>query len=120
MSEVISFIDSKTIKGLSDAEIIGIKKEDYQYDYRKKNPIRNSLTIVLDAKSAMCSTFVKEIILYNYKIIDGKIDFINAWWFSANIIECNKKKRLKLLYRCPNLKIAEITISFDEIRMIND
>lgn len=110
--------DYNTIKGLSDAEIIELKKVTYQYDYKQERPLRNSLKIVFDAKSAMVSTNVEAIIFYNYKIITENSDFVHSWWFASDFIDINGKKGIKISLRHSKSRISEAIILFDELEIV--
>lgn len=55
--------------GLHDAEIVRVEKLAFDYDYRQKNPLRNSLILHLDASQAMFDRAITAIELQNYKIL---------------------------------------------------
>ena len=112
--------DYNIIKGLSDAEIIEIKETTYQYNYKQRNPIRNSLQIIFDSKSAMVSTNVKSIIFYNYKIICENSSFVHSWWFDSDFIDINGKKGLKISFRHSKSVISETIILFDELKIVQE
>lgn len=105
-------------KGLYDSEIIDIKKEDYNYDYRQRRPIRNMFEIVLDAKCAMYDTLVKSISFYNYKIIKGGDDLLHTWWYEDEIAELNGRKQLKLTVRQSKDKFSELILVFDTAEIV--
>lgn len=105
-------------KGLCDAEIIDIKKEDYNYDYRQRCPIRNMFEIVLDAKGAMYDTLVKSIRFYNYKIVRGGEDLLHTWWYDDEITEQGGRKQLKLTSRKSKDKFCELILIFDKAEII--
>ena len=55
--------------GLHDAQILRTEKMEFEYDYRLRNPIRNSLILHLDASQAMFDSRITAIELKNYKIL---------------------------------------------------
>ena len=112
------YTDYKILKGLSDAEIIELKKTIYQYNYKQKIPLRNSLQIIFDSKSAMVSTNVKSIIFYNYRIIYENPNFIHSWWFDSDFIDVQGKKGLKISFRHSKSVISETIILFDELKIV--
>ena len=83
-------------KGLFDAEIIKITQDYFQYDYTEKNPVRSCLTIELDAKAALYDTSVKQIKLYNSKVVSGNIS-VSGWWKEDAIETANGKHTLTLV-----------------------
>ena len=105
-------------KGLYDAEIVDIKKEEYVYDYRQKDPIRNMLEIVLDTRQAMNDSSIKSIRFYNYKIIAGGEDILHAWWYKDEITEFSGRKILKLKLRHSKNKFSETVIAFNTVDVI--
>lgn len=106
------------VKGLYDAEIVDVKKENYIYDYKQKNPTRNMFEIVIEANQAMNDTSIKSIRLYNYKVIAGSEDIVHAWWYEDEITEINGLKKLKLILRHSKGKFSEIIIMFDKMEIV--
>lgn len=67
-------------KGLHDAEIVDCKEITFEYDVKTKNPIRNCLELVIDSTHALFDTAIKQINLYNYKILSELKNPKNLWW----------------------------------------
>ena len=75
-------------RGLHDACIIGVEALEFPFDYNrfikeKENYCRNLFTLKLDAKGALFDTSIKEILLYNYKILSEDVSLENRkqiWW----------------------------------------
>ena len=83
--------------GLHDAEIVTVEEQTLTYDVRQKDPIRNCLVLRINACGAMFDTYVKEIRLYNYKILSGvPTEIAGAWWLSDTFKEENGKCILTL------------------------
>ena len=59
-------------KGLHDAIIKNITLCPLNYDYTQKNPIRNYLLIEIDSSHALFDSTIKEIKLFNAKILSEK------------------------------------------------
>ena len=80
-------------KGLHDACITDIEAVEFPFDYNrvaeeKGKYDRNCLTLKIDAKGAMFDMSVKEIRLYNYKILTPDVAFENRkmlWWFADRL-----------------------------------
>lgn len=61
-------------RGLHDALILGVEMQELQYDVAQRNPVRNVLTIRLDAGQALYDTSITAIRLYNYRILTDESD----------------------------------------------
>lgn len=70
--------------GFHDAKIIAVENTEYDYDHRQKNPIRNSLSLVLDLVG------IEKVQLYNYKIIKD-CDLVGHWWMCDTLSFENNK-----------------------------
>lgn len=105
------------IHELSDSEVVDIRKEDYVYDYKQNNPIRNMFEIIVDTAQAIGGINAKAIRFYNYKII-MESNMINAWWYKAEITECNGKKELILTLRHSKEKFSNFVIRFDKFEIV--
>ena len=69
--------------GLHDAQIIGVDSFALDYDWTLPDPDRNYLALRLDASNAMFDVRVKEIRLYNYKVLPKDLDLgilPESWW----------------------------------------
>ena len=81
--------------GLHDACIIGVEAFELPYDYNeftkdKSKYDQNLLVLKMNAEGAIFDTSVKEIRLYNYKILTQDISLENrkkVWWLSDRLIE---------------------------------
>ena len=81
--------------GLHDACIIGIDNFEFLFDYNKfveeKNKYnRNLFSFKIDASGAIYDNRVKEIRLFNYKIISDNIDLHRRkkiWWLADRLTQ---------------------------------
>lgn len=79
--------------GLHDACITDVDFYEFPFDYdkyviEKEKYNRNVFILKIDAKGAMFDTHVKEIRLYNYKIISSGIELTGRkkiWWLSDSL-----------------------------------
>ncbi len=84
-------------KGLHDAAIFDAEVFEFPFDYNKyigeKNKYnRNLFTLKIDAKGALFDNRVKEIRLFNYKILSDDIELRGrkkVWWFSDRLTKEN-------------------------------
>ena len=96
--------------GLHDACIIGVETYEFPFDYNKyttqKNQYdRNMLLLKIDAKGAMFDFHVKEIRLFNYKMLPESVDLMGiepskknkVWWLADQLTEQNGKYELDIL-----------------------
>ncbi len=82
-------------RGLHDACIIGVEAYEFPFDYdkfvgEKSKYNRNLLTLKIDAKGAMYDTRVREIRLFNYKILSKDITLQESekiWWLADRLCE---------------------------------
>ncbi len=83
------------VSGLHDAGIVGVETIEFPFDYNKfirekRKYIRNLLVLKINAKNALYDTTVKEIRLYNYKILTPHISIESEgiiWWMADRLIE---------------------------------
>ena len=83
--------------GLHDAVIIGVESFEFPFDYNKfvgekSKYNRNLFVLKIDATGAMFDSAVKEIRLFNYKIISDSINLEGrkkVWWLSDRLTEEN-------------------------------
>ena len=83
------------ISGLHDACIIGVESFEFPFDYHKfigeKNKYnRNLITLRINAKGALYDNEVKEIRLFNYKILTDDISLENRekiWWLADRLVD---------------------------------
>ena len=83
--------------GLHDAAIIGVESFEFPFDYNKfvgekSKYNRNLFILKIDAKGALFDNAVKEIRLFNYKIISDSINLEGrkkVWWLSDRLTEEN-------------------------------
>jgi len=111
-------------KGLHDAEITHIDEIVLPYDYTQKNPIRNCLIIFLNSKNALFDTSVKEIRLYNYKLIspDNKSFCADSWWIADRLTEENGKYILTVSLQNAGslIKKFNLTVRFEKADVIRN
>ena len=98
--------------GLHDAQITDIQFEEFDFDYSQHNPIRNCITIKLDAQMAMFDTTLKEIKLMNAKFIHGDAQCVNWFWKDDIIKETNKGYELEITL-ISHRKIKKCKIGFE-------
>ena len=83
------------VRGLHDACITSVEAMEFPFDYsrfvtEKENYNRNLFTLKIDAKGALFDTGIKEILLYNYKILSEDISLENRkkiWWFADRLMD---------------------------------
>lgn len=62
------------------------------FDGQKRSDIRNLLKLKIDSKGALHDTSVKEIRLYNYKLLTPAASLENrktSWWLSDRLTACD-------------------------------
>ena len=83
------------ISGLHDACIIGTESFEFPFDYHKfigeKNKYnRNLITLRINAKGALYDNDVKEIRLFNYRILTEDISLEGrdkVWWLADRLVD---------------------------------
>ena len=83
------------VSGLHDACIVDVESFEFPFDYNKfvgeKNKYnRNLFTLRLNAKGALYDNEVKEIRLFNYKILTDDISLENrekVWWLADRLVD---------------------------------
>ena len=83
------------ISGLHDACIIGTESFEFPFDYNKfvgeKNKYnRNLITLRINAKGALYDNNVKEIRLFNYRILTEDISLKGRdkiWWLADRLVD---------------------------------
>ena len=83
------------ISGLHDACIIGVESFEFPFDYHKfigeKNKYnRNLITLRINAKGALYDNTVKEIRLFNYRILTEDISLEcrdKVWWLADRLVD---------------------------------
>ena len=81
--------------GLHDACIIGVELFEFPFDYHKfigeKNKYnRNLITLRMNAKGALYDNDVKEIRLFNYRILTEDISLEGrdkVWWLADRLVD---------------------------------
>lgn len=81
--------------GLHDACIIGVELLEFPFDYnkyvgKKNKQDRNCMTMKLNAEGAIYDNSVKEIRLFNYKILTNDISLEGRekiWWLSDILVD---------------------------------
>ena len=58
------------LRGLHDALVLAVDAQEFAYDVTQAKPVRNCMTIRLDAKAALFDTSVTAIHLFNYKVLE--------------------------------------------------
>lgn len=104
-------------KGLHDAEVLKINEIQLLYDYHEKNPRRNYLEIELNSSQALFDSNVKAVRLYNYKILEGDLDLIGAWWLDDQIIPQESSLIVKIQFRSQSA-IHKLTVKCSEYELI--
>lgn len=83
------------VSGLHDACIVGVETFEFPFDYNKfireknKND-RNLVTLRINAKSALYDNTVREIRLFNYKVLTDDISLENRekiWWMADRLTD---------------------------------
>ena len=91
-------------RGLHDAKIVRIEKLELPYDYKQRIPTRNCFVVHMDSKQAMFDTSVREIRLFNYKILTADLsspDIEGTYWITDQLTEENGKYVLQVeLQKC--------------------
>ncbi|MBQ9746876.1 MAG: hypothetical protein IJW21_08655 [Clostridia bacterium] len=108
-------------QGLHDAVIIRLEELMLPYDYKQKNPMRNCLVLHLNSRMAMFDTKVKEIHLYNYKIIsENTPPSSGSWWLSDSLAEENGKYVLTIRLQNPETFPEEFafTVRFEKAEVV--
>ncbi len=83
------------VNGLHDACIVGVELFEFPFDYNRfigeKNKYnRNLLTFRLNSDGAIYDNTVREIRLFNYKILSDNIDLEGRekiWWLADRLID---------------------------------
>ena len=83
------------VRGLHDACIVGVETFAFPFDYnkfiREKNKYnRNLLTLRINAKGALFDNTVKEIRLFNHKILTDDISLEGrekVWWLADRLVD---------------------------------
>ena len=104
-------------RGLHDAEVLKINEVQLAYNYREKDPRRNYLEIELNAAQALFDQEVKAVRLYNYKIIEGDLNLIGAWWLSDQIDVQGAFFIVKMQFRTQDA-VRSLTIKCSEHELI--
>ena len=89
-------------RGLHDAKIIRIEKLELPYDYKQRIPTRNCFVVHMDSEQAMFDTSVREIRLFNYKILTAELsspDIEGTYWITDQLTEENGKYVLQVELR---------------------
>ena len=89
-------------RGLHDAKIVRIEKLELPYDYKQRIPKRNCFVVHMDSKQAMFDTSVREIRLFNYKILTAELsspDIEGTYWITDQLTEENEKYVLQVELR---------------------
>ena len=89
--------------GLHDAEILSVCELELAPDWKENYPKRNCLDILLNGKNALFETTIKRISLYNYRIVDMKMNatepitleaFRDVYWLGDSIGQLEDGKYL--------------------------
>lgn len=90
-------------RGLHDAVILSVSELELVPDWKEKHPKRNCLEILLDSKNALFETNIIRISLYNYRIMDMKMNvaepvaldtFQAVYWLGDSIEQLEDGKYL--------------------------
>lgn len=110
-------------RGLHDAVIESIDEVELPYDVTKRKPLRNCLSINLDAKGALFDTTVHSILFYNYKILSQNLELIHCgftWWLGDVLEQKGEKYLLNIDLEKGNGQPRRFTleVSFDKAEVI--
>lgn len=109
--------------GLHDARILSICELKFTPNWKEKHPKRNCLEILLDGKNALYETNIQRILLYNYHIVDIKMNatepivldaFQGVYWLGDSITQ-PRDGRYLLEVECTDLQdsLMHLTIQFE-------
>lgn len=90
--------------GLHDACIVGTEAFEFPFDYgiftkEKSKYDRSLLTLQINARDALYDTAVREIRLFNYKILSENISLKNRdkiWWLGDRLTDCGNHYTLEI------------------------
>ena len=116
------------VTGLHDALITNVEELNLPFDYKefvtkKNNYDRNVLILMINAKNALFDQKVKEIRLFNYKILDCDEVFKkhkSAWWLGDDLYKENEHYVLDI-YLCDTDNCAfeySLKIKFERAEVI--
>ena len=77
-------------RGLHDALVLGVETQEFAYDVTQAKPVRNCMTICLDARGALFDTSVTAIRLYNYKVLQGT-ELKGCHWMQDRLLREKEK-----------------------------
>ena len=72
------------LRGLHDALVLAVDTQEFAYDVTQAKPVRNCMTIRLDAKAALFDTSVTAIRLYNYRVLRGA-ELKGCYWMQDRL-----------------------------------
>lgn len=101
-------------KGLHDAKITNWKIENLDYDYSQRNPVRNCITVELDAKLAMFDTTIKKIKFLNAKLIQGNEPCVDWFWKYDSIQKKHTGYEIEIVLTL-HRETKKIKIAFESI-----
>lgn len=101
-------------KGLHDAKITNWQSEFFDYDYSQRNPIRNCITVELDARMAMFDTTIKAIKFVNAKLTQGDSQCVNWFWKDDIVKKTSRGYEIEILLTSFR-KTKKINISFENV-----
>lgn len=91
------------VSGLHGACIVGVETYEFPIDYnryygKKRNSQRNLLVLKINAKQAIYDDKVKEIRLFNYKILTehNLVGREEVWWLADRLVDCGKYYTLEI------------------------
>ena len=110
-------------KGLHDAAILSVCELELVPDWKERYPKRNCLEILLNGKHALFETNIKKISLYNYRIVDMKLNatepitleaFRDVYWLGDSIEQLKDGKYL-LEIECTDShsNLMHLTVKFE-------
>lgn len=100
-------------RGLFDAEVLDVHVVEVSYDYKQRNPIRNFLSIKLNSRQAMNDTSIREIRLFNAKILSDSFECVGYWWVRDRLEKEGNKFLISIELR--NSRCSRtIVIRFDD------
>ena len=89
--------------GLHDAAILSVHELELVPNWKEKHPRRNCLEFLLNGKNSLFETNIKRISLYNFRIVDMKINatepitleaFRDVYWLGDSIEQLEDGKYL--------------------------
>ena len=102
--------------GLHDAEIISAEHLALPYNYKEKDPIRNSLKLCLNTSGALYNREIKSITFLNYKVLTPDVEVEKTYWLQDVLKYKNDKFVLDITITDCNRE-SIFTVIFDDAKV---